>query len=252
MNEVGPCAAATAHARSGSPPRLHQLVGVAYVIVTVGLSIIYMVVLEPFVANDYWWPQFNTSGTQTFLGDLYNTKLATSSTTLSEDRRRGALGRRAPRLRSHCLHVGSRVVGGRIHGHGAGALALAASLGHGCSRAPCQRILRLGTLPLVCWLDLGRRYEMGHTDAHQARCRATREANAAMYLEPMLRNLAPHDLITSTYWPEFHAGVLAAVDDVWTQALLDHSWGSVGDDQDAPTFKTRSKTGTKKGCKTRL
>ncbi|KAF0691263.1 hypothetical protein As57867_017410, partial [Aphanomyces stellatus] len=50
--------------------------GIAYLLFTVGCGIYFVHLLVPSVANDFWWPQFNASGVQTFLGDVYNARLA--------------------------------------------------------------------------------------------------------------------------------------------------------------------------------
>ncbi|KAF0685793.1 Aste57867_22401 [Aphanomyces stellatus] len=55
---------------------LRTAAGLFYVVATVACSCLYLHLLASYVANDFWWSRFNTTAGQTFLADLYNTKLA--------------------------------------------------------------------------------------------------------------------------------------------------------------------------------
>ncbi|RHZ15664.1 hypothetical protein DYB37_002011 [Aphanomyces astaci] len=48
---------------------------VAYLVLTLGLSLYYLHVLTPVIANDLWWAGFNVSGAQTYLIDVVNAPL---------------------------------------------------------------------------------------------------------------------------------------------------------------------------------
>ncbi|KAF0692202.1 hypothetical protein As57867_016639, partial [Aphanomyces stellatus] len=71
--------------QTGNPQTPHSritVLGFVYVLLTAAGTVVYVDILTPSVANDHWWPHFNTTGAQTFLGDLYNAKLATGTKTL--------------------------------------------------------------------------------------------------------------------------------------------------------------------------
>ncbi|KAF0698948.1 hypothetical protein As57867_010399, partial [Aphanomyces stellatus] len=214
-------------AASTRPLLLERVGGFIYVVATALGTLVYLAILSPSIANDFWWPSFNATGVQTFLGDVYNAKLAT-----------GANG---------TLDLFSAVVG-KDYSQGASFVSMRPATARAIllNRLPLRQAITLirsssfidniNTNPTPCWLDLNQTYEMAHTAIHQAICYRRRQANAAVYLETILRNVQTTDLTTSTYYPSIQSGIFAAVQVTpggwdWSQSILAHTWPSVDDEK---------------------
>ncbi|KAF0699377.1 Aste57867_10058 [Aphanomyces stellatus] len=213
---------------SVSTPTSHRRVtvlGFVYVLLTAAGTVVYVDILTPSVANDHWWPHFNTTGAQTFLGDLYNAKLATGTKTL--DLFSSVVVKDySQRLTSLDLRQGT-----------ARSILL--------SRLPLDQAISLirsetfvdnmRTFPPPCWLDFSRMYEMAHTASHQVLCNQRRQANAAFYMATLLRNLQQSDLAASTYYPEVERVIFAPLQTTdhgaqVVQSILARPWLSVADE----------------------
>ncbi|KAF0690715.1 Aste57867_17910 [Aphanomyces stellatus] len=203
--------------------------GLFYVLSTATISVLYLNLLSPSVANDFWWPHFTTPGIQTFLGDLY-----TAKTTLHVT---GSLDLfAATSLLVKDYSTGTAFISMRP------AAARAILL----DQLPLQEAIRImrsislieniRTVAPSCWLDFNRTYEMAHTALRQAACNSNRTTNAAVYLESLLRNVQTSDLLASTYYPEIQGGIFAAVQltpmgAAWVNAIETHIWPSVADEE---------------------
>ncbi|KAF0685792.1 Aste57867_22400 [Aphanomyces stellatus] len=203
--------------------------GLIYVGATLACSFVYLSLLGPYVANDFWWPEYNTSGTQTFIADLYNTKLAMDT--------RGTLD----------------VVGDGIWKDYSGTAPTTVDVRQNTARQILHAQLPLDVAittlrqnPLsdniiafvaVCWLDLNRTFELAHTGARQRRCDKTMRWNGAVYLESLLRNTAAADMASSTYLHAIQTTIFAAVETTWVDTLLaqQQQWLAVRDEVDVWT-----------------
>ncbi|KAF0690716.1 Aste57867_17911 [Aphanomyces stellatus] len=206
--------------------RLLLVAGIVYVVVAAFVSLYYLVLVAPSVANDFWWPRFTTAGVQTFLGDLYNAKTMIHV--------RGSLDLFAPSsvvVRDYAatgVFIATRPVAAR-----------AILLDH----IPLQDAIRLirsislienmQTISSPCWLDFNRTYELAHTGAHQVLCNTDRRrtTNAAVYIETYIRNTRTNDFVTSVYYPAIQSCLLDGVVDVdWVAAIERHKWPSIADE----------------------
>ncbi|CAK4187628.1 unnamed protein product, partial [Aphanomyces euteiches] len=168
---------------------LLSLGGFLYLIFTVTCSVVFLFVLFPTTRNDHWWPGFNTSGTQTFLSDVFNAKLIAGEsgefslldlsrekdysvpTTFIDMRRVSA---RRLLLLPIPLETAIQVL----------------------RRNTFQTNIR--TTTPYCWADLDLRWQLAHTAKRQERCLAHDSQNAAVYLETMLRN--SYNWLSSQYY----------------------------------------------------
>ncbi|KAF0682798.1 Aste57867_25097 [Aphanomyces stellatus] len=184
--------------------------GLVYLACTVYLSLRYFNLLVPSVTNDHWWPGFNTSGTQTFLADVFNAQLyhmaATTAAAEATEVRLDAtlameksynvlptfIDMRPPVARQLLLRPFAPV----------DAIAILRTQ---------KFAITIKTLTPHCWLDFGRAIELAHTEARQARCLAKDAANAAVYLDAMLRNTARSDFAASQYASPIHDTIFAAL-----------------------------------------
>ncbi|KAH9116037.1 hypothetical protein AeMF1_010007 [Aphanomyces euteiches] len=172
-----------------SGPSLHQLsrarspwtlFGILYLVFTTLCSWWYLGLIFPHLENDFWWRGYNTTGTQTFISDVFNAKLIVncqsgpfsiigasyekkySSATTFIDMRRTA----ARRLLLQPLPPRQAIE---------------------IMRANSFQI-NIATNTPYCWVDLERQWELAHTAKRQARCCIHVAQNAAVYLETILRN----------------------------------------------------------------
>ncbi|ETV91676.1 hypothetical protein H310_13753 [Aphanomyces invadans] len=207
--------------------RTIQVVGHLYVLFTAACSALFLAILAPNISNDHWWRQFNVSRTQTFLGDLYNSKLtagvhgpidlfAPSSamfkeypTTSKLDMRRSTA--RALLLADLPLDQAIRII------------------------RSMDFFENMRTMPPPCWADLNRSLEVAHTARHQVICYERRVANAAVYMETVFRNVLAADLTSSTYYPQvaatiFDGAALTEHGATWVASIINHTWVPVDDE----------------------
>ncbi|KAF0698965.1 Aste57867_10456 [Aphanomyces stellatus] len=209
-------------------PLFLRVGGFLYIVATATCSLVYLDILAPCISNDLWWPDFNTTGVQTFLGDLYNAKLATGS--------KGTLDMFGP---------GATIAKDYSHGTAFVSMRPTTARAMLLNRLPLAQAIHLirsisffdnmRTLPPPCWFDFNRTYEMAHTARHQVVCNQRRVANAAFYLEVLLRNLRLSDLTSNTYYPEIQSAIFAAIQSTssgeqYIHSLLNHAWPTVSDE----------------------
>ncbi|KAF0688427.1 Aste57867_19943 [Aphanomyces stellatus] len=213
---------------SSTPTRI-AAAGFLYLVATGTSAVLYLFVLAPNVSNDNLWPNMNSTGVQTFLGDLYNAKLVTGATGPLDLFASSAIVRKDYSTATSFMSTRP-------------AAARAVLL----SQLPLDTVIHvmravpfsenIQTLSMPCWADLNRTYEMGHTARHQALCNARRPANAAFYLEALFRNLRPTDLATSTYLAAIETTIFEFIRTdrpggaAWVRSLLSPTWLAVADE----------------------
>ncbi|KAF0682428.1 Aste57867_25441 [Aphanomyces stellatus] len=162
----------------------HRLGGLTYVTISFAMTVKYMTIMHAYAENDYLWTDFNASGAQTFVSDVFNSQLwnTTSGT------RDLSLFSTNVALEKDYSQAETRMT---------------------VQATDARRIImeQLNNLPLViaglrsqtprqsgqamtcyCWLDFEHQWEVAHTTARQARCAARYANNGAVYMEAMLRN----------------------------------------------------------------
>ncbi|KDO29410.1 hypothetical protein SPRG_05947 [Saprolegnia parasitica CBS 223.65] len=165
-------------------PRIFRAIGFVYVVSAITASVSYMQVSAVSLANDLFWPGFNTTGTHVFLASWIQLQLllyAQPNTTALT----------APHVNLPKPFNATAVTI-------APPLNYAAKLQHGAFATRLDAIVAgLRALdgcdgPWVftpyCYLDLTRRWEMANSATRQARCSAM-VTNGAIYLETLLRNV---------------------------------------------------------------
>ncbi|RHY82582.1 hypothetical protein DYB26_002843 [Aphanomyces astaci] len=203
-------------------PRWVAFGGLAYLVVSLVSSALYLVRIHPSLANDYWWPDFNSTGVQTFLGDVYNLHLSQSQ--------RGTF----PLFDSD-----SSVYSTKSYANNDTRIEWSASYG---------RQLLLDEIPLAmavnglrklnlevnlmmvapyCWLDINRTFAMAHTFKRQRRCEATKQSNAGLYMETVTRNCAANSMYTTTQRQEINGTIFSTLrltkeGQWWIQAMENH------------------------------
>ncbi|KAF0696193.1 Aste57867_13025 [Aphanomyces stellatus] len=215
---------------------LPTVAGMFYLLATTACSIFYLRILNPHLDNDFGWPGFNTTGMQTFLGDLYNVHLTANHT--------GALVLDAF---DSCMAKSYADTDANISfspSYGRQILLDALPL------STAVQALRLSSLDMHvmtlmvqhCWVDFERRFEMAHSTARQNRCSRSYQANAAVYLDGLLRNVPASDIQNAKFAPHIQVAVFAALDSFdeghdllgsWQQPWLSvdtevHVWTSHG------------------------
>ncbi|KAG9400120.1 hypothetical protein AC1031_011030 [Aphanomyces cochlioides] len=176
--------------------------GYVYLTFTLCCSIGYLFLLIEVTKNDHWWREFNTTGAQTFLADVFNSK----------------------------LHLGQY---GSLNLFD---VALPKDYSTGKTFVDIQpsvaRRLLLDDLPLdvaiqtiranslfeniytvipYCWVDFDRMFEMAHTARRQERCYVNQRDNAAVYMEALLRNVNSNDLAQSSYGIQINQMILTPI-----------------------------------------
>ncbi|KAF0692218.1 hypothetical protein As57867_016625, partial [Aphanomyces stellatus] len=212
-----------------SRQRHYAAPGFAYLVMTAAATVVYLIVLAPHVSNDLLWASMNTTGIQTFLGDLYNTKTTTM----------GLQGTLDLFALNSVVRKDYSVPSTAISMRPAAARATL------LSRLPLVDVIQVmrsapfsehtQTISMLCWADLTRRYEAAHSARHQTLCNQRHVANAAVYVEPFFRNLAPTDLTTSTFWSAVNISFFAYVRTTpggaaWVDAMTTPTWLTIADE----------------------
>ncbi|KAF0698954.1 Aste57867_10445 [Aphanomyces stellatus] len=201
--------------------------GILYVMATTACSLGYLFYLSPSMSNDHWWPDFNTTGLQTFLSDVFNTD---ATTTMGGDDALNLFGTAIPKDYASVAYIAMRPPIARRLLLDALALDVAVAV---VRRNDLYENL-MGA-PASCWLDYTRTFEMAHTAKHQQLCAATKTTNAAVYFDSLLRNLNGSDLLLSTNYPAIRDTIFAAValspgGPAWVDATESRQWLQLADE----------------------
>ncbi|KAF0686972.1 Aste57867_21264 [Aphanomyces stellatus] len=163
---------------------LVRIAGVTYVAVALLMAIKYMTILHAYVQNDYFWTDFNASGTQTFVADVFNRQLW-NTTSGARDLKLFSIDVASEKDYSapDTLITIQATDTRRIIMEQFNILSVAIA---GIRVQPVSQLVYMYTC--YCWLDFDHAWEVAHTAARQARCQAKYATNGAVYLEATLRN----------------------------------------------------------------
>ncbi|KAF0703085.1 Aste57867_7699 [Aphanomyces stellatus] len=230
MTQVAPFVDDISNARESRRGRLGTFVGFAYLALTVGLSIYALVGMERSTMNDYYWPDFNASGIQTFLADVYNQQLPyvyngslatlelNRSMAMYKDYSRSttAIDTNPSRARSLLLTNISL-------------LQVVVALRNTSFSS------KLWLMTPHCWVDFNRSFELAHTDARQQRCITHDLHNGAVYFEALVRNSYHMDMVRSQAYSAVNYSIFTAVGATvpgqeWLQRTLNATWLPVADE----------------------
>ncbi|KAH9124348.1 hypothetical protein LEN26_009724, partial [Aphanomyces euteiches] len=158
-----------------------SLSGLLYLILTLTLSVYYLGMVSRSMANDLWWNDFNASGVQSYLIDVYNEQLnilgnQTKSLDLTSKNYGHGKDYSQASTRLELSPVYSRLL------YVATAYDLAAFV-------PALRQIPgpHWVISQYCWVDLNRTWEVAHSVERQKRCYRRYADNGAVYYEPIVR-----------------------------------------------------------------
>ncbi|EQC37864.1 hypothetical protein SDRG_04885 [Saprolegnia diclina VS20] len=181
--------------------------GLVYIGCTLVSNVAYLSIAADYMANDFFWANFNTSGAYAFLATRVNAELLVGPSSLLElestkhidyftaydGSQPSALMSAATATRRALFHPNVSTLEAAITGLRA--------------MHPCQ-------LPWMatqyCYLDLGRVWEMASTAKRQERCRHMTR-NGAVFLETALRNVHDWDAFDSCWGDAFASGIVTEV-----------------------------------------
>ncbi|KAG9406929.1 hypothetical protein AC1031_003254 [Aphanomyces cochlioides] len=197
----------------------------AYLFFTISCGIGFVVLLSEYTTNDHWWREFNTTGSHTFLADVFNSKL-----NLRQHGDFDLFDSSLPKDYSASTFIDMhptatrQILLGLISSEQAVSTIRANSLYES-----------VFTVIAYCWVDFNHRFELAHTAKRQQRCVKHQYTNAAVHLEAVLRNVDPIDLAQSSYGVQINQTILSAVvqtpeGSAWLAAIRDRHWGSVSDE----------------------
>ncbi|RHZ02128.1 hypothetical protein DYB31_013925, partial [Aphanomyces astaci] len=183
-------------AKEANTPKRHRgrvyatVCGFVYMLASVSCSSWYLTLVQPHLENDIWWPHFNATGVQTFLGDIVHSRmnlqrpqdtfllLASNPPTLFQRYGQESTTMTVPPSSPRTILLGDIPFEGAILA--IRSESLDTSLAY---RTP------------FCWADFGRAFEMAHTIPRQQRCLQRDADNAAVFLESVLRNVNASDIL---------------------------------------------------------
>ncbi|EQC34878.1 hypothetical protein SDRG_07679 [Saprolegnia diclina VS20] len=158
--------------------------GILYITFSLASNIAFLAVAQTFLANDFGWTGFNSTGMHAFLANAINQQLLIS-TNMTLDLSSPALADI-----SQLYNDSMASIAWSAHAPRRQILDTSIPLAR---FAQGLRDMNPCMLPWMftqyCWLDLDRHWAMASTTKRQARCVASQMANGAVYLEIPLRNV---------------------------------------------------------------
>ncbi|KAF0682432.1 Aste57867_25445 [Aphanomyces stellatus] len=163
---------------------LHRLGGLTSVVISSAMTVKYMTILHAYVQNDYFWTNFNASGAQTFVADVFNSQLW-NTTSGPRDLPLFSIDAASEKdySKSQTLYTIQATDTRRIVMEQLNNLPVVIA---GLRSQTTRQSAR--SLTCYCWLDFDRAWDVAHTAARQARCHARYINNGAVFMESMLRN----------------------------------------------------------------
>ncbi|KAF0726615.1 hypothetical protein Ae201684_015236 [Aphanomyces euteiches] len=188
----------------------------------------YLTILDANMTNDFWWRQFNTTGGQTFLSDLFNSRLIMNKSgdfNFCEDSSTVLKDYSVP---TTFIDVRPSVARRILFD----AFPLDVAVNTIRKNSFYENIY---TIIAYCWVDFGRQFEMAQTAKRQLRCAKNRATNAAVYLEALLRNVNMTDLSTSSIGILMNTTILSpmmsdAKGQVWINAWMNRRPTSIAEE----------------------
>ncbi|KDO30840.1 hypothetical protein SPRG_04741 [Saprolegnia parasitica CBS 223.65] len=184
--------------------RLVLLGGVLYTIFSLASNVAFLTVAQTFLANDFGWAGFNSTGMHAFLANAFNQQLLISTNTTLD-------------LTSTALADISQLYNGSVASIAWSAHAPRRQLMD--ASVPLTRFVQglrdmnpcmlPWMLTQYCWLDLDRHWAMASTTRRQARCVASQMDNGAVYLEIPLRNIRDWTAWDRCWGSSFEIGFVA-------------------------------------------
>ncbi|OQR89504.1 hypothetical protein THRCLA_22678 [Thraustotheca clavata] len=210
--------------------RLHQrLFGLIYLIFTSVLSIYFLYLIKPSVANDLWWRDFTTNGPLTFLADLYHHRLQFNrSDTVNLFAQEVFLEKEylqdSATFIDMSLSLSRQVLLAEISFQNAIQAMRQSSFAWN---------VRMFTQ--YCWVDWNQTYEISITAKRQLRCKINEADNAAVYWESLFRNSHYNDVFHGSYSASLQISLFATITStsrgsLWLASIWENSWLSVGDE----------------------
>ncbi|EQC41653.1 hypothetical protein SDRG_01611 [Saprolegnia diclina VS20] len=195
---------------------VREVVGLAYMLTSVLLGFDSLAQFFPYMDNDYVWPHFSDAQYRTLLTDIINVQLTSSTPLTTVDLLSPSFGLVANEK------VGVSYAYPRMLMYHDLTTLEAAVIG--LRRLDVEEVVYM--VAQYCWVDLEKRWALSHTLRRQQRCVARDMANAAVYLEPILRNIEYKAWVLSTqglFMARIGDGV-AELDggDAWLQYVADH------------------------------
>ncbi|OQR84307.1 hypothetical protein ACHHYP_13562 [Achlya hypogyna] len=168
------------------PPVVHHrgysALGFLYTWFTVGCGFYYLSIVSSHAMTDYWWRDYNVSGVQTFVAQIFHNHLLGAAPSLDLA---------APGTGISASFAAPSTVIAQSVGYARKKLLA----NYSTSLPDIVTVLRAGGFGAsrtffapLCWVDFERSMELALSAARQTRCAAMFGANAALYFEPIARN----------------------------------------------------------------
>ncbi|EQC28199.1 hypothetical protein SDRG_14023 [Saprolegnia diclina VS20] len=175
MNRVAPYHGPAADVISASRlPLLFELVGMTYLVASVGLSFAALSAFGRYTSSDFFVADFGS--TTALIVQAFNTALTTTSASTTVDMT-------LPTLSSVPLGVNPAYPRLLMYSE----LTTLPVAIQGLRRLSPSLVVKM--VSLYCWVDLGRQWELAYSATRQARCSRAYAENGAVYLESVLRNI---------------------------------------------------------------
>ncbi|OQR82110.1 hypothetical protein THRCLA_11119 [Thraustotheca clavata] len=189
--------------------KLFLILGLLYLVGTVGGSLSYIQLADVNFSNDFWWANFNSTGTLTFIVNWYDKYRAFTSYLPNIQLDNVSFADIIDYSQGSTVVIYSPLYASMVQFNVANDIALAI---YGLRQTDGCLIPWIATQ--YCWLDFDRLYPMAATSRRQERCEKYK-SNGAVYLEAPLRNII---------WSEFESCWGKSFEIAIAKDLQDSSW----------------------------
>ncbi|OQS03176.1 hypothetical protein THRCLA_21221 [Thraustotheca clavata] len=162
--------------------KLFLIAGLIYLMGTVAGSLSYIQLADVNFSNDFWWANFNSSGTLTFIANWYDQYRLFTPYLADVHLDSPSFADTADYSKDNTVVSYSPLYASMVNFHITNDIAIAI---HGLRKTNGCLIPWVATQ--YCWLDFNRNYTMASTSQRQLRCEKYK-TNGAVYLEAPLRN----------------------------------------------------------------
>ncbi|RHX96512.1 hypothetical protein DYB25_002220, partial [Aphanomyces astaci] len=164
--------------------RFMAVAGLAYMVISVAASVVYLSTSAADTTNDFWWSHFNASGGYGYLANWYSTQLMLNPIEFNTSLDNPMYADSTPYNTTSTVISSSALYANIVQFEAVNSLAIAIQ---GLKNMDICDVAQIMTP--YCWLDFHQQFAMANSVKRQTRCELEYTSNGAVYLESALRNV---------------------------------------------------------------
>ncbi|KAH9124498.1 hypothetical protein AeMF1_004751 [Aphanomyces euteiches] len=184
------------------------IIGFVHILISLISNVTFLAVTaSAILANDFFWTDFNSTGTQSFLVNTLNRQLLTTKSLDAMDLTKSSLADWTQFYNGTSTTIQHATTKARAELYSP-STQLDIVVRNLRTADPCM-------LPWMftqyCWVDFGKQWPMASTEARQKRCERNGAMNGARYLETVLRNMRSWNQWSQCWGRPFEIGIATSL-----------------------------------------